>query len=207
MARRLARLASHLPPRPHRASGTGLGGGQPDSGQPFQRELLDAAQARVLADATAQVQDQGWAMLPGIIPADELPGVRESTLATLASTDPEVQDRRTGSWVSVDESIWPYMAHPLVLGVAENIWRTTYVKVLVTTPITRFPREDGSPLPRDSRGHHSDWPCCPTHFYPLLIIIRVAVLSTPPVVCGRAGTTPTSTPYSSPSRTTPAPTR
>ena len=129
----------------------------------------------------------------------------ESTLATLASTDPEVQDRHTGSWVSVDESIWPYMAHPLVLGVAENIWRTTYVKVLVTTPITRFPREDGSPLPRDSRGHHSDWPCCPTHFYPLLIII--AVLSTPPVVCGRAGTTPTSTPYSSPSRTTAAPRR
>ena len=207
MARRLAGLASHLHPRPHQASGTGLGGGQPDSGQPFQRELLEPPQARVLADATAQVQDQGWAMLPGIIPADELPGVRESTLATLASTDPEVQDRRTGSWVSVDESIWPYMAHPLVLGVAENIWRTTYVKVLVTTPITRFPREDGSPLPRDSRGHHSDWPCCPTHFYPLLIIIRVAVLSTPPVVCGRAGTTPTSTPYSSPSRTTPAPTR
>ena len=122
----------------------------------------------MLAAATAQVREQGWAMLPGIIPADELSAVRESTLATLASTDPEVQDRRTGSWVSVDESIWPYMAHPLVLGVAENIWRTTYVKVLVTTPITRFPSEDGSPLPRDSRGHHSDWPYN-THEHPVFI--------------------------------------
>jgi hypothetical protein len=112
----------------------------------------------VLAEATAQVEDQGWTMVPGIIPPGELAAVRESTLATLASTDPEVQARQAGSWVSVDASIWPYMAHPLVLGVAENIWRTTYVKVLVTTPITRFPNEDGTPVPRDSRGHHSDWP-------------------------------------------------
>ena len=154
MARRLAGLASHLHPRPHQASGTGLGGGQPDSGQPFQRELLEPPQARVLADATAQVQDQGWAMLPGIIPADELPGVRESTLATLASTDPEVQDRHTGSWVSVDESMWPYLDHPQVLGVAENLWRTTYIKVTSTSPIPRFPNPDGTPLPRDGRGFH-----------------------------------------------------
>jgi hypothetical protein len=42
--------------------------------------------------------------------------------------------------------------------VAENLWKTTYIKMTSTSPIARFPNADGTPLPRDGRGFHSDWP-------------------------------------------------
>ena len=176
--RRLGRLAGHLVPGSSAAAGTGLGGGQPDSGQPFAHEGLDGAQARLLAETTKKVQELGWAVVPGIIPSSEIAAVRESTLETLARRDAEeaastaepspefsgkhrtieLGARVSGSWVSVNESLWPYLEHPQVLGVAENLWRTTYIKVTSTSPIPRFPNPDGTPLPRDNRGFHSDWP-------------------------------------------------
>ena len=164
--RRLGRLAGHLlapPGSSAAAGGTGLGGGQPDSGQPFAHEALDGAQARLLAETTKKVQELGWAVVPGIIPSSEIAAVRESTLETLARRDaeeaastaePSIGARVSGSWVSVNDSLWPYLEHPQVLGVAENLWRTTYIKVTSTSPIPRFPNPDGTPLPRDGRGFH-----------------------------------------------------
>ena len=151
------------------AGGTGLGGGQPVSTQRFQHENLEGVQAALLAETTAKLRDEGYAVVPNIIPHAEIAAVRETALATLARRDAEaaastdgfqseLAQRVSGSFISVDDSLWPYLGHPQVLGVAENLWRTTHIKLTSTSPIPRALGADGTSLPRDSRGFHSDWP-------------------------------------------------
>ena len=149
--------------------GTGLGGGQPPSPVPFARDGLEGEEAALLASTTQKLREQGWAVVPSIIPPAEVAAVRESTLATLARRDAteaacrdpaghgghrsELARRVPGSWISVDQSLAPYLTHPQILGVAEDLWSTTFIKLTSTSPIVRFPSADGSPLPRSVRNH------------------------------------------------------
>jgi hypothetical protein len=53
----------------------------------MQCEALAGAEASMLAQTTVQIRDQGWAVVPDIIPAGEVAAVRDSTLATLGQRD------------------------------------------------------------------------------------------------------------------------
>ena len=90
------------------AGGTGLGGGQPPSPQPFAADSLGPAEAAQLEADTAHLQTEGWVLIPSVIPAEAVAAVRESTLATLAEKDAagpesELSKRVAGSWLTVNQ--------------------------------------------------------------------------------------------------------
>ena len=106
-----------------------------------------------IEQAVTRVREDGWAVVGGIIPDDEVAGVRESVLATIEkaeSASPEWKRRVAGSFFTINQSMAPYVSDRRIVGVAEALWGR-HVKITVSTPVVRHP---GS----NPQGWHSDWP-------------------------------------------------
>eukprot|EP01052_Picozoa_sp_SAG31_P044594 SAG31_NODE_7835_length_1586_cov_1.302623_1_plen_243_part_00 len=111
--------------------GTGLGGGQPGPGTPYLVESMTAAQRAQVDATTASLREEGWALVRDIIAPEAVAAVRDSTLATLARRDElgqssELARRVAGSWLSVNQALAPYCAHPQILGVMEQTWSASH---------------------------------------------------------------------------------
>ena len=106
-----------------------------------------------IEQAVTRVKEDGWTVVPGIIPDGEVAGVRESVLATIKESEswsPEGKRRVLGSFFTVNQSLAPYVSDRRIVGVAEALWGR-HVKITVSTPVVRLP---GS----NPQGWHSDWP-------------------------------------------------
>ncbi len=106
-----------------------------------------------IEQAVTRVKEDGWAVVGGIIPDDEVAGVRESVLATIEkaeSASAEWKRRVAGSFFTVNQALAPYVSDRRIVGVAEGLWGR-HVKITVSTPVVRHP---GS----NPQGWHSDWP-------------------------------------------------
>ena len=70
-------------------------------------------------------KEDGWAVVPGVIPDDDVAGVRESVLATIEqaeSASPEWKRPVSGSFFTVNRSLAPYVSDRRIVGVAEALW-------------------------------------------------------------------------------------
>ena len=106
-----------------------------------------------IEQTVTRVREDGWAVVRGIIPGDDVTGVSESVLATVQEADsgpPEWKRRVEGSFFTVNQSLAPYVSDRRIVGVAEALWGR-HVKITVSTPVVRHP---GS----KHQGWHSDWP-------------------------------------------------
>ena len=106
-----------------------------------------------IEQTVTRVREDGWAVVRGIIPGDDVTGVSESVLATVQEADsgpPEWKRRVEGSFFTVNQSLAPYVSDRRIVGVAEALWGR-HVKITVTTPVVRYPRSK-------PQGWHSDWP-------------------------------------------------
>ena len=106
-----------------------------------------------IEQTVTRVREDGWAVVRGIIPGDDVTGVRESVLATTQEAElapPEWKRRVEGSFFTVNQSLAPYVSDRRIVGVAEALWGR-HVKITVSTPVVRHP---GS----NPQGWHSDWP-------------------------------------------------
>ena len=106
-----------------------------------------------IEEAVTRVKEDGWTVVPGIIPDGEVAGIRESVLATIEEAEswaPERKRRVLGSFFTINQSLAPYVSDPRIVGVAEALWGR-HVKITVSTPVVRHP---GS----NPQGWHSDWP-------------------------------------------------
>ena len=102
---------------------------------------------------TSQVREEGWVVVPDVIPADEIAAVRESVMATWQAHQETPSKYMAGSFLNINTALAPYLTHELVLGVAEQLWGPRGIKLTSVSPVPRFP---GSK--RDGRYFHSDWP-------------------------------------------------
>ena len=98
----------------------------------------------------------GWCVVEGIIPTNEVGGVRDSVIETMRKAEEEsAPPRRSisealGTLINLDQSFASYLADPRILGVAEALWGK-HVKITVTTPVVNLPGNR-------PQGWHSDWP-------------------------------------------------
>ena len=111
-----------------------------------------------IEQAVTRVKEDGWTIVPGIIPEDEVAGVRESVLATIEeaeSASPEWKRRVSGSFFTINQSLAPYVSDRRIVGVAEALWGR-HVKITVTTPVVRSAwkqaRRGGTPTGRSTRS-------------------------------------------------------
>ena len=83
-----------------------------------------------------------------IIPSKEVDAVRDSVMSSWQQeqSNPNVAGRGgfgnatvAGSFLTVNRSLAPYLAHPNVLGIAQKLWGPRGVKLTSVSPVPRFP--------------------------------------------------------------------
>ena len=106
-------------------------------------------------ETLSRLKWDGWCVVEGVIPDDEVSTVRESVLATVkvaeSATDPtRAMKVVRGSLINVDQSFAPYVSDPRIVRVAEALWGK-HVKITITTTVVNFPGNRPA-------GWPSDWP-------------------------------------------------
>lgn len=117
-----------------------------------------------------QVIDEGWCVIPSVIPAGEVDYVRDSVLKTTLRTSSGYEDNdkavkkgansvstflpsdvsATKGLLAHDQSFAKYLPHPNILGTVDSILGP-HVRISYTTSIIN--------MPGNARGGwHSDWP-------------------------------------------------
>ena len=108
---------------------------------------------QTIAGMKQQIADEGWCVIQAVIPADQVGGVRESIIATLAEQrlpdDREHLDKASGL-ITLNRSFAPYLVEPRLFGLCEALlgehFRISYTTCFVTQP-------------GNARGEwHADWP-------------------------------------------------
>ena len=114
-----------------------------------------------IEDIVARIKQDGWCIVEGIIPDDEVGAVRDSIVKTVDAHEDSPPDEfgvtnpaRRGI-INYDQSFAPYLANKYVMGVAEELWGK-FVRITITTPVLNRP--GGKPT-----GWHADWPFNQTH--------------------------------------------
>lgn len=106
-----------------------------------------------LQTARRYMKINGWCLLEGIIPTDQVEAVRESVEAAVAAHQSTTAPDDIGhvpGLIRFEQSFAPYLAHPRLLGLVEALLGQ-HVRVSFTTAQINFPGND--------RGDwHADWP-------------------------------------------------
>ncbi len=100
-----------------------------------------------------RLQMDGWCVIEGVIPEEEVDGVRESVeRSTLAHRNPNAPDGigHVSSFIRHDQSLAPYLADRQVLDLAEALLGP-HVRVSFTTATINYPGNQ-------RLGWHADWP-------------------------------------------------
>lgn len=114
-----------------------------------------------VSNVISHIQQDGWCIIEGVIPDDEVKAVRDSVVKTVEDHGKSKPDKvgvtnpLSRGLINYDQSFAPYLDDHHIIGVANHLWGK-YVKITVTTPVTRMP---GKPYV----GWHADWPFNQTH--------------------------------------------
>lgn len=119
---------------------------------------------------TQHILDEGWYVIPSVIPRGEVEGIRDSVLETTLRTSGGYEDNEkevkkgadrvstflpsdvsaTTGLLAHNQSFAKYLSHPNILGTVDSIFGP-HVRISYTTSIIN--------MPGNSRGGwHSDWP-------------------------------------------------
>ena len=114
-----------------------------------------------IEDVVARIKQDGWSIVEGVIPDDEVGAVRDSIVKTVDAYEDSPPDEfgvtnpaRRGI-INYDQSFAAYLANKYVMGVTEELWGK-FVRITITTPVLNRP--GGKP-----QGWHADWPFNQTH--------------------------------------------
>ena len=105
-----------------------------------------------LDEVLLHLKVDGWCVVDGVIPSDDVTAVRESILATavrMTAQETRGVDAAKGL-IASDQSLAPYLSHERVYGVAEALFGS-HVRISFTTAIVNQPGNARG-------GWHSDWP-------------------------------------------------
>ena len=95
----------------------------------------------------------GWCVVPGVIPEEEVVGIRESLEATAASHSPsdwaECKEIRFQGLININQSIAPYLSDERILGACEGLLGQ-YVRIMDTGAAIGISNQRGR--------FHPDWP-------------------------------------------------
>ena len=100
-----------------------------------------------------QLREEGWCVVPGVIPVGEVEAVRDSVEATVAErrrADAPPGIGHLTAVVNYDQCVTPYLAHPDVIGPVRGLLGKQ-IRISFTTGTINYP---GNPR----GGWHADWP-------------------------------------------------
>ena len=107
---------------------------------------IEEKMARTVEDLLLHLKVDGWCMIEGVVPEDEVDDVRERVVRTVAS--PGYQADK--NFIACNTEFAHYVADTRILAILEALWGR-FARVAFTGPIRREPG--------DGRGAwHSDWP-------------------------------------------------
>ncbi len=108
-------------------------------------------------DLVKRIKVEGWCVVDGVIPPDEVENVRESILATARSRPEDMENGRHAirGLIAYDQSIAPYLADDRITGVTEAFFGD-HVRISMTTGVILSPGYPRSNNP--GGGLHSDYP-------------------------------------------------
>ena len=105
-----------------------------------------------IAEAVRRIKMDGWCVVPGVIPENEVDTVRQRIVET-ARSDPRGKEgarHALRGLINYNQSLAPYLADDRVLGIVETFFGP-YARVSFTTGLVTTPGQE--------RGNwHSDWP-------------------------------------------------
>ena len=102
---------------------------------------------------TRQLREEGWCVVPGVIPAGEVEAVRDSVEATVAERrrpDGPPGIGHLTAVVNYDQCLTPYLAHPGVTGLVRGLLGQ-HIRISFTTGTINYPGNLRG-------GWHADWP-------------------------------------------------
>lgn len=108
-------------------------------------------------DLVKRVRIEGWCVVDGVIPPDEVVTVRESLVATADGRPEDLENGRHAlrGIIAYDQAIAPYLSDDRIMGVTEAFFGK-HVRISMTTGVILHP---GYPRTDDPGGGlHSDWP-------------------------------------------------
>ena len=103
--------------------------------------------------AIERLRNDGWCVVPEVIPADTVGLIRDSVAATVAANpNPNVPPRigHLTAIVNHDQSLTPYLAHPSVMDLV-RVHLGDHARISFTTATINHPGNDRG-------GWHADWP-------------------------------------------------
>ena len=104
-----------------------------------------------IADLRRDLADEGYCYINNVIPADQIDDVREQVQRdVLAHSLLEPPKGYVPGLLRVNQSLAPYLAHPRVLGLAEDVFGP-HVRISMLTGSVNQPGLPRGPL-------HADWP-------------------------------------------------
>lgn len=108
-------------------------------------------------DLARRIRIEGWCVVEGVIPADDVVKVRDSLVATADGRPEDLVNGRHAvrGIIACDPAIAPYLSDDRIMGVTEAFFGK-HVRISMTTGVILHPGYPRSEEP--GGGLHSDWP-------------------------------------------------